>query len=363
MPTTPRLAFRFSWPLLLIAASTLALLIYLPGLQGPYVFDDYVNIVQNASLNLPDLSWHSLLDAAFSLDAGPLMRPVSMLSFAFNRYLFGVEPFSFKLVNLFIHLANGALVFLLLRRILAAYRQLHAPELAPQSLDWLAAVTATLWLVHPLNLTAVLYVVQRETSLSALFVLAGVNLYAWVRFRQLNGRSMTWLLFPGTALFGALAILSKESGALMPCYMLAVEVGIFRFRCPNRNTTWQLAGFYLTFLILPGLLGLIWIFGMGHTGLLSYASRDFTLSQRLLTETRVIWLYIFWTLLPRISSLSLYHDDIPLSHDLIHPFTTLPACCGILALIVLAIAVRRRHPLVTFGIAWFFVGQLMESTI
>ncbi|MGH8373597.1 MAG: hypothetical protein ACRETO_12810 [Gammaproteobacteria bacterium] len=341
----------------------MAFLIYLPGLQGPFVFDDYVNIVQNASLNLPDLSWHALLDAAFSINAGPLRRPVSMLTFALNRYYFGIEPYSFKLVNLLIHLANGALVFLLLRRLLVAYRQLHAPQLTRQSLEWLALIVGTLWLVHPLNLTAILYVVQRETSLSALFVLAGMNVYVWARLRELNNRPASAWLFAGTGLFGALAVLSKESGALMPCYMLAIESAIFRFRCPTRRGTWTVAGFYLLFLIVPGLLGLLWIFGLGHAGILSYAGRDFTLPERLLTETRVVWLYIFWTLLPRISSLSLYHDDIPLSHDLLHPWTTLPACAGLLALVALAIAVRRRHPLVTLGIAWFFAGQLMESTV
>ncbi|HET7396192.1 MAG TPA: hypothetical protein VFK12_07110 [Gammaproteobacteria bacterium] len=338
-------------------------LIYLPGLYGPFIFDDYVNIVQNTKLAMPDLSWHALADAAFSINAGPLMRPISMISFALNRYFFGVQPFSFKLTNLLIHLANGVLVFLLLRQLLEAYRHLHAPALTRHMLNWLVFLVGTLWLVHPLNLTAVLYVVQRETALSALFVLAGVNLYTWVRLRQLNGQGAHWSLFPGTVLFGALAVLSKESGALMPCYMLAVEVAVFRFRCVNRRAIWILVGFYLLFLILPLIAAAIWIFGLGHTGVLSYATRDFTLPERLLTESRVVWLYIFWTLLPRISSLSLYHDDIPLSHDFLHPWTTLPAGLGLLALIALAITVRRRYPLVTLGIAWFFVGQLMESTI
>ncbi|HET7922982.1 MAG TPA: hypothetical protein VFM15_09535, partial [Gammaproteobacteria bacterium] len=161
----------------------------------------------------------------------------------------------------------------------------------------------------------------------------------------------------------ALAVLSKESGALMPCYMLAVEACLFRFRCPDRRARRMVAGYFALFLLLPGVLGLIWIFGLGHGGMLSYAGRDFTMGERLLTETRVIWLYLFWTLLPRISSLSLYHDDIPLSHGLLHPWTTLPAIFGLVMLIGLAVALRRRQPLVTLGIAWFFAGQLMESTI
>lgn len=344
-------------------ALLLTFLVYLPGLHGPFVFDDYVNIVQNTALALPSLSSHALADAAFSLRAGPLMRPVSMISFALNRYFFGIEPFSFKLANLLIHLANGMLMFMLLRRLLAAYRQLHAPALSRERLDGLALLIGALWLVHPLNLTAVLYVVQRETSLSALFVLAGVNLYAWARLRQVNGLGTHWSLFPGTVLFGVLAVLSKESGALMPCYILAVEACLFQFHFPDRRSRWTVVGYFGLFLLLPGILGLILIFGLGHMGMLSYAGRDFSMGERLLTESRVVWLYLFWTLLPRISSLSLYHDDIPLSHDLLHPWTTLPACLGLVGLIVLAILQRRRRPLVTLGIVWFIAGQLMESTI
>lgn len=363
MRALPRLALRHSWSLAIVAACLLTLLIYLPGLWGPFVFDDYANILQNAKLNMPDLSWRSLADAAFSMDAGPLMRPVSMISFAFNRYFFGDTALPFKLVNVLIHLANGMLIFALLHLLQNAYRQLHAPSLSQQSLTWLVLLIGTLWLVHPLNLTAVLYVVQRETSLSALFILAGVSLYTWVRLRQLHGKGTHWTLFPGTVLFGGLAILSKESGALMPCYMLAVEACLFHFRFPNKQARWIIGGYFSLFMLLPGLLALVWIFGLGHTSLLSYSGRNFTLGERLLTETRVIWLYVFWTLLPRISSLSLYHDDIPLSHDILHPWTTLPACMSLLGLIVLAIVVRRRWPLVTLGIAWFFTGQLMESTI
>lgn len=361
MSPAPQFVLRHTWSIALLGACALACLVYLPGLHGPFVFDDYVNIVQNASLNLPDLSLHSLASAAFSLNAGPLMRPVSMLSFALNRYFFGDAAFSFKLVNLGIQLANGLLVFLLLRLLLAAYRRLHAPTLSQQNLDWLAFIVGTLWVVHPLNVTAVLYVVQRETALSASFMLAGINLYTWARLRQLDGRPVRWRLFAGSVLFGSLAIMSKESGALMPCYMLAIEIFLFQFRFPDRESRWTIIIYFAVFLLLPGVLGVIWI--AGHNGMLSYAGRDFTITERLLTESRVIWLYIFWTLLPRISSLSLYHDDIPLSHDFLHPWTTLPACFGLLALIGLTIAIRRRYPLVSLGIAWFFVGQLMESTI
>lgn len=356
-----RFASRHYRLLAIAGACALTFLIYTPGLSGPFVFDDYVNVIQNAKLDMQNLSLQSLADAAVSIRSGPLMRPVSMISFALTRYFYGDNAFAFKLVNLLIHLANGILIFLLLGMLLSAFRQLYAPTLASRRMTWLAIVVGSLWLVHPLNLTAVLYVVQRETSLSALFMLAGINLYVWARLRQMNGRRVHWSLFPGTILFGALAILSKESGALMPCYALAIEACLFQFRFTDNKERRTILTYFAVFLLLPGMLALFWI--ATHGRMLSYAGRDFTMPERLLTESRVIWLYIFWTLLPRIDNLSLYHDDILLSHSIVHPLTTLPALAGIVTVLAFAVVERRRFPLVALGIAWFFVGQLMESTI
>lgn len=362
MRSSKSLSSRHYFLFSLLGALLLTILIYYPGLKGPFVYDDFVNIVQNDALNPPDFSPHSLLAAIFSMNAGPLKRPVSMLSFALERHFLGAHAYSFKVINLGIHLVNGALVFLLLYLLLTAYRKLHAPP-SIQSLNWMVLAIGTLWLVHPLNLTAVLYIVQRETSLASLFMLAGITLYVWVRLRTIDGRGIHWSLYPGTMLFGALAVLSKETGALMPCYILAVEACLFRFQTKSPQERWVLWGYFGLFLLLPGLLALLWIFAFGHTGILSYAGRNFSLTERLLTETRVVWMYVFWTLIPRIDQLSLYHDDIPLSHDFLHPWTTLPACLGLAALIILAYMLRRRRPLVSLGIAWFFVGQLMESTV
>ena len=78
--------------------------IYNKGLWGDYVFDDSINILENSKLAIKTLDYTSLKSAFFSGDAGPLGRPISMLSFALNHYFTGFEPFYFKLTNLFINL-------------------------------------------------------------------------------------------------------------------------------------------------------------------------------------------------------------------------------------------------------------------
>ena len=343
-------------------ACILAFLVYMPGLTGDFALDDYTNIVQNAALHVQSLSWDELSRAAFSFQAGPTMRPVSMLSFALNAYFFGPYAESFKVINLVIHLVNGLLVFILLLQLLQAYRIQRASSITENHVVWLALVTGALWLLHPLNLMPVLYVVQRETALSSLFVLAGCNVYIWGRTRSLAVRSGWWQIWVALPLLTLVAMLCKESGALLPVYALVIELFIFRFRSAGGSIDRQSLLFYLVMLVLPVSAAGVWIIA-SHGGPLDYSHRDFTLGERLMSEARILWLYIRWTLLPDLGSLGLYHDDIAISRGLLHPVTTLFAIIGLLALAAACLLSWRRWPLAVFGIAWFFGGQLMESSV
>ena len=345
------------------AALAAAVLAYRPGLSGGFALDDYTNVVDNTALAVPDLGWQSLSHAMFSFQAGPTMRPLSMLSFALNRYATGNDATAYKLTNLVIHVVNSVLVFMLVLRLLSVYKQRFAPQLPEERLDWLALLCGGLWLLHPLNAMPVLYVVQRETALSATFMLAGLNVYAWARQRDIDGRSGAWLLWTVVPVITVMAVLSKESGALLPVYALVIECFLFQFMRSGGGWSRQIAAFFGLFLLLPGCAGLAWMLLAHHGGYLDYSGRDFTLGERLLTEARVIWDYISWTVLPDPRAMGLYHDDIQPSRGLLHPFTTLLATLGVAGLIAACWTLRRRWPLAALGIAWFLGGQLMESTI
>jgi hypothetical protein len=95
----------------------------------------------------------------------------------------------------------------------------------------------------------------------------------------------------------------------------------------------------------------------------AYAGRDFTLTQRLLTESRVVLDYLHWTLLPNLSQLSLYHDDYVPSRGLLTPPTTLLSLALLAGLAVLAWWLRRRRPLMALGLAWFLLAHLLTATV
>lgn len=355
----------FVSPYLLLAITALCTIIaYWPGLSGGFVLDDHPNIVLNQALTAIDFSWHSLAAAASSSEAGPAGRPVAMLSFALNHLLGGLDPFGYKAANLAIHLLNAGLVFLLLQRILAVLP--CAPGRAACTHDasrWLAACIALLWAAHPLNLSTVLYVVQRMTSLSTSFMLISLLTYLSLRLSGASSRPGLvgrLLLLASSAVA---AFYSKESALLLPVYALALEWGVLRFRTATHRGAVALKAGYALAVLVP-LAWLLWHWLADPAWLAQlYQLRSFTLTERLLTEGRVLWFYLREIFMPQPSVMGLYHDDFPLSTGLLTPATTLLALLGHLVVIVSAWMLRLRWPYLALAAAWFYGGHLLESTL
>lgn len=340
-----------------LAAAFLALLtlaVYWLGLQGDFLFDDGPSILLAPGVRMAELSWEALRQAWYSGGAGPTGRPVAQLSFALNHYFSGFSPFAFKATNLAIHGLCAVLIHQVARQLL---KSLPGPA-QPQHTGWLAAAVAALWLLHPIQLLPVLHVVQRMTSLSALFLLAAFWLHIMARER---GGRRGWVMFLlAWCLAWPLSLLSKETGALFPVFVLAWELLLRRASVGQLD---RFARAYLALAVVVALGVLLYLLSpMSQWLWAGYEFRPFTLAQRLLTETRVLWFYVGLALLPRWSAFGLYHDDIAISTGALTPWTTLPALLGLAALLLLIWRTRQRAPLIAFGIAWFLVGHLMEST-
>lgn len=356
---------------LLAVALAVSALVYLPGRSGPWLFDDRTNITRNSYIQLESLDAESLRLAAFSLEAGPLQRPVAMLSFALNSYFAGgvEDPTPFKITNIALHALNGVLLFAFLRLLFARLGRIGALRGvagggAESRTDLLAAAVALLWLVHPIQLTSVLYVVQRMTELSALFTLLGLIFYLKGRERLASDRTaaLAWIL-SGLLLWGGLGILSKENAVLLPVFMLLIEATLYSTEFPWRS--WARLTAASRYLLIAAAISVVvllvaWavLYSLPH-----YAVRHFTMTERALTETRVLFFYLSLILLPQIHRLGHQHDDLEISQSLLQPWTTLPSLAGVAGLVVLAVVVRKKSPLLSLGILWFFAGHLLESTI
>jgi protein O-mannosyl-transferase len=354
---------RFFPGFFLIFALVVAFLVYQRGLTGPFLFDDGPNIVYNGQLAIHDLSPDSLRQLAFSGFSGPLKRPVSMTSFAVNLYATGLDPFYFKLTNLCIHLLNGVGIFVLTSLLLNFYRQRFQPELSAAHVQWISVAVSAAWLLHPFNLTSVLYVVQRMTSLSALFTIWGLALFFRGRTRLYQGKNGIFQILGSLLLFTPLAVLSKENGILLPGFMLVAELTLFRFYTGRPAQKRFLTGFYLLAVAVPLAAVLIYISMHPEWLQIGYKGRDFTMVERVLTEARVLWFYIWQIVLPSTAQMGLYHDDIAISRGLFQPASTVISLAGLIALLGLSFVARRKAPLIGFAILFFLAGHLLESTV
>ncbi len=160
--------------------------VYVPGLYGGFLFDDFPNIVGNPALRAivggkPD--WLSVLTAFRSRRAAPADN---VLSFGLNIYAFGMNPVRVQgREPLHTHLCNGSHFSPLDAALPHGFAAGTHNHVRP---EFLAVLVAGLWLLHPLNVSGVLYIVQRMNQLSVtLFTLLGLLCYVEGRLSILRG--------------------------------------------------------------------------------------------------------------------------------------------------------------------------------
>jgi len=359
-------------PIILIVVLLLTLLMYLPGLDGSFLFDDFANLPALGAQGPVD-HWATFWRYITSGTADPIGRPLTLLSFLLDAHDWPANPYPFKRTNLILHLCNGVLLMWLLRQLGRA--SFH--DVDRRRIDLAAILGAAFWLLHPLLVSTTLYVVQREAMLPATFTLLG--LLAWLRGRHVllqRGRTFHGLLWILLGLTGCtlMGVLSKANGILLPALALVIEYTMLhtdpigqhdpdvRFGQNPQQRVYRYTMLLLAWLPTAAVGG--YLLQQGWIGLTRGISaiRPWTLGQRLLTEPRVLMDYLELLWLPRPFTPGLFNDHILPSISLWSPATTLPALGAVLGLIVGACLLRRRWPAVALAILFYFVGQSLESS-
>jgi len=322
-----------------------------PALTGPFLFDDFPNLEQLATLD-GHTDWTSLANFAAQYRSQP-GRPLAMLSFVLNDYDWPSTPWSFKYTNLMLHALIGVLIFGF-SRSLARMRLENADRG-----DFVALLAAAAWLLHPMQLSTSMLVVQRMTQLSALFAIAA--LWSYVALTANSRR-------PGSAV-GAIAALGvgtvlstlcKETGALTPLLALVLNQTLLRQQLaglPRPSRLILQLGTLLPVVALALEIAFRW------NDVTGYGSRTFTMGERLLTESRVLCEYLFKIVVPSLRGGGIYHDDFVVSHNLFTPWTTILSVAVLAGAIGAAILRRRTWPVFSFAVLWFLADHLLESTV
>lgn len=334
-----------------------AILVFLPGLQGGFIFDDFPNLVEDPDWKVTSLDWrewHRAITLGISSSIG---RPLALLSFSINYYLTGLDPFWLKLTNLGMHLLNAILVFMLCDRLFG----LVAVPVEKGRLGRLAALLVALgWALHPLQVSTVLYVVQRMEAGAATGVLLALLTYLRARHEQYEGRrSWPWWLLSGVATLAGLGF--KETALLTPGFAFLIELCVLNFRGRD-GVDRRLQAAYLAGLALAVAVFVLKVLPVTMYPD-AYAGRDFTLAERLLTQLHVLLMYLGQIVLPWPERLTFYYDNFPISKGLLSPLSTLVGLVVLFAMAVGGWLSRARWPLVTLGICWFFMGHALTSNV
>lgn len=341
--------------LYLILLSTVVALSYSNTLHSPFVLDDFHTFVENPAVHVPDFSLSSL--KKLSTTVFGITRFVPILTFAVDYHIGGGSVVQFHLTNIAVHIFCLIAVFFFLKGMLTTKRGAESLKIFSQVFFSLAG--AALWALSPVQTNAVTYLVQRMTSIAALFYMCSLAFYIYGRLADtLRKKTILFLLALITAL---LAFLSKENSFTLPIAVLFVE---FYFFSPDvfPKIIRSLKKKYWLLFILLFLLLVPFFFNFWQDIASGYRLRSFTLVERLLTEFRVVVFYISLLLLPLPGRLNLEHD-FPVSVSIVSPLSTLFSLILLLIIFVFALRVRKSHPLISFGIMWFFLHLLIESTV
>jgi protein O-mannosyl-transferase len=345
-------------PLLLFSA-------YSNTFEAPLALDDFHSFVDEPLIRIDSFDSDKLIGLGQSKFGWS--RWIPMLTFAVDRFVGKGSIGIFHLTNLIIHSLTLLAVIYFVYGLFQSIRitEQSNPESSASNFSsiFLGVIVAGLWALHPLQTNAVTYVVQRMASLVALFTVLSVAFYISARLSFIQNRQFTvkTLIFSILSFSSIIfAFFSKENSAIVPALLICTEIWFYQPNlCRCAFTYFRSRPILTLFLIL--LVGIPSVMYLPNWVISGYYGRHFTLTERLLTESRILIRYISLVFWPAPARLSLEHD-IELSTSIVSPPTTLLSIVFLTILFTWSILNRRRHPIITYGILWFFANLMIEST-
>jgi protein O-mannosyl-transferase len=185
---------------LLLVLVTIAL--YSPVSRAPYLnYDDNAYVYENYHVR-QGLTWQTI-SWAFTTTDESNWHPLTWLSHALDVDLFGLKPAGPHYMNVLLHAANVALLFLFLQ--------------SSTGMVWRSACVAFLFAVHPLNVESVAWISERKNVLSMFFFLLALLAYAAYASKSSTARYML------VAVSFALALMAKPQVITLPFVLLLLD--------------------------------------------------------------------------------------------------------------------------------------------
>ena len=336
-PSIPSWARHAWWLIPLIA-----IVVYLPAFNADFTLDDVPIIEENAYIKsiskIPDIwtshYWAGKVDAN---DNG-LYRPLTLTSYNLQYAITGGNPTPFHILNILLHALVCFVLYKLMNLLFGDYR--------------LSIAAGLLYAVHPIHSEAVAGIVGRAEILAALFIMTSMISYHHWRMKG----DMKWLALLIVSTFAA--ITSKEHGFLIPAILAVQEVYYFftekKFSVGDK-------GKWIAFGSVTILAIALWAFRSTITGP-SVPHEQWLgveASSRMATSIRIMGDYFFLHVWPLHLAADYWTDEVPIV-GFGNPQVIFSAIL-VIGLLGLAYALRRKIPVATWGILFFFLTFLPVS--
>jgi tetratricopeptide (TPR) repeat protein len=306
--------------------------VYWPAIRGPFLLDDSYLPYMLPGMSPALTNWiHGV-------------RPLLMFSFWLNfQHAGNQDTFGYHMVNVLLHLSNGILILLIVRKILSwsAVEKWKA--------DVLPIFAAGLFLLHPLQTESVSYVASRSETLSVFWVLAALAVFVYRKGYTVSIPRIVAIL----ALFAA-AVLTKEHTAVLAALLLLTDY--------YWNPGFSLAGIRRNWKLYAPIaagtmLALLFVWRVLSTASSAgFRVKEFSWYQYFFTECRVICTYLLMFILPAGQNVD---RDFQISRGIFDHFAIVYLIL-LAVLSVLAWIYRRRFPIASYG--WFAFLILLAPT-
>jgi hypothetical protein len=345
---------------LLLAISIV--LIYGHTLDVPFYLDDFSSIQENPVI----FEWQGTLAELWQFAA---LRIVGYFTFALNYQFHQFQVAGYHIVNILIHFLTGCAILCLLRGLVRT--PALKPVLSEESKRWLPFIVALIFVLHPLQIQGVTYIVQRLASLSALFYIATMACFIQARLTEKGNYRSFWIL--ACLLLALFAFFTKQNTATLPITLLLLEILFF----PGSKRRLILAGGIAVFGLGIAWLILAYVFKQNPFSLeaMEALTRETTTISRtsyLATQMSVLWTYIglfFWSAsshidysYPITEGFLYVNENYHFVAKVLHS-EAIWALIGHLFILSLAAYNLRRRPLVAFGIFFYYLAHAVESSL
>ena len=337
----------------LLALIIVIFTVYFPSFYGVWQLDDFHTIINNESIHIGNFSFSALSNIRLS-------RYIAYFTFGLNYYFGGINIFGYHVLNLIIHLITSFVIYLILVELLSLKIKNH------NKIVQISIWTTLLWALSPIQVQAVTYIVQRMASLSALFYFLSFLLYLYARNYSFQlhkeGRIKLIVFYFFSAIFFLLALFSKINTIMLPVIILLFEY-LFYKKADNKWLLKKIIPIFLSIIIIS----LFYFNGniLNNPIIKQLTSNSFKLypfspTDKLLIEPSILIMYLGLMIFPFVGNFRLLYDYDFLNMP--YQISTYIAIVIILSLIFYAYKTRKKNPLVTFAILFYFINHIVESS-